>query len=300
MKLSEFLVALNDRIAAAKVSGFWTDIMKELWIYEAVVRVCTWKNWKDLEDSQTDSTIKDREYYTYPTTFKTDSVFLIEIDDDEYIKVSWDEYRENKEASGSDKVFSIFAGKIYINPTPTAVGVENIVMWGYKNPVEMPTSEIFTVTIASPAVFTKVAYGLSIGDSLKFTTTGLLPTGLVMGTTYYIITAGFTVNTFRVSTTLGGTAVNTSGSQSGVHKYLTDGECTLSDKFNEAIIKLSLATCLGKGERKSEAVAEIAEVETPASPRIKGSGGILAKLAASEESEGAKGYIGKAKSSRFM
>lgn len=38
-----------------------------------------------------------------------------------------------------------------------------------------PTST-FTVTIASPAVFTSNAHGLNVGDILRFTTTGALPT----------------------------------------------------------------------------------------------------------------------------
>lgn len=77
----------------------------------------------------------------------------------------------------------------------------------------------FTVTIASPAVFTKVAHTLVEGDIVHFTTTGALPTGLATNTDYYVISAGLTADTFRVSTTRGGTVVNTSGSQSGVHTF---------------------------------------------------------------------------------
>ena len=75
----------------------------------------------------------------------------------------------------------------------------------------------FTVTIANPAVFTKNGHGYVIGDEVKFTTTGALPTGLVAGTSYYVIAAGLTSNAFEVSATPGGSAVVTSGSQSGTH-----------------------------------------------------------------------------------
>lgn len=77
--------------------------------------------------------------------------------------------------------------------------------------------QTFTVTIASPAVFTCNSHGLIVNSRMRFTTTGLLPTGLSLNTTYYVITAGFTANTFQVSTSEGGTVVNTSGTQSGVH-----------------------------------------------------------------------------------
>jgi microcystin-dependent protein len=75
----------------------------------------------------------------------------------------------------------------------------------------------FTVTIATPAVFTLTSHGLKVNDKVYFTTTGALPTGLSVDTIYYIISAGLTASDFQVSTTRGGTAVNTSGTQSGTH-----------------------------------------------------------------------------------
>lgn len=75
----------------------------------------------------------------------------------------------------------------------------------------------FTVTIASPGVFSKTAHGLNEGDLVSFTTTGALPTGLSASTAYYVVTAGLTVDAFEVSATRGGTAINTSGTQSGTH-----------------------------------------------------------------------------------
>lgn len=85
----------------------------------------------------------------------------------------------------------------------------------------------FTVTIASPAVFSATAHGLVLNDTVIFSTTGALPTGLTAGTTYYIISAGLTTNAFEVSTSQGGSAVNTSGTQSGTHTFrITTGDGT--------------------------------------------------------------------------
>lgn len=93
-----------------------------------------------------------------------------------------------------------------------------------------PPTTTFTVTIASPAVFTKVAHGYSVGTILTFTTTGALPTGLTGGgAVQYFIVSVPTADTFTVSTTYNGSPVTTSGSQSGVHtltvayKILTNG-----------------------------------------------------------------------------
>lgn len=85
----------------------------------------------------------------------------------------------------------------------------------------------FTVTIASPAVFTATAHGLAANMPISFTTTGALPTGLVAGTVYYVLAP--TTNTFKVSATAGGSAINTSGTQSGVHTY------TASLNYNQPV-----------------------------------------------------------------
>lgn len=77
----------------------------------------------------------------------------------------------------------------------------------------------FTVTIASPAVFSATAHGLVANDTVVFATTGALPTGLTAGTTYYVIAAGLTADAFQVSTSQGGSAVNTTGTQSGTHTF---------------------------------------------------------------------------------
>ena len=82
-------------------------------------------------------------------------------------------------------------------------------------------SDTFTVTIASPGVFSLTAHGFTEGSVVYFSTTGALPTGLTAGTAYYVIKAGLTADAFEVSTTIDGTAVNTSGTQSGTHKVTT-------------------------------------------------------------------------------
>lgn len=78
-------------------------------------------------------------------------------------------------------------------------------------------SGTFTVTIASPAVFSKTGHGLVEGDRIHLTTTGGLPSGLAANTDYFVIATGLTSDAFEVALTPGGAAVNTSGSQSGVH-----------------------------------------------------------------------------------
>jgi hypothetical protein len=72
------------------------------------------------------------------------------------------------------------------------------------------------MTIASPGVLTWTAHNLQINQPVVLSTTGALPTGFVAGTTYYVSTIP-TANTLTLSATEDGTAINTSGAQSGTH-----------------------------------------------------------------------------------
>jgi hypothetical protein len=76
-----------------------------------------------------------------------------------------------------------------------------------------------TISIAAPGVVTWTNHGLSVNDTIRFTTTGALPTGLAINTTYYFKEV-LSANTFTVSTSAGGAAVTTSGTQSGTQTAL--------------------------------------------------------------------------------
>jgi hypothetical protein len=80
-----------------------------------------------------------------------------------------------------------------------------------------------TMTIASPGVVTRVGHGFVANQPIVFNTSGALPTGVTAGTTYYVRATGLTADTFQFSTSSGGGAVNTSGSQSGTHYVQATG-----------------------------------------------------------------------------
>lgn len=79
-----------------------------------------------------------------------------------------------------------------------------------------PGNQTVTITIATPGVISLTAHGLLADDPVRFSTTGALPTGISAATTYYVSAAGLTADAFRISATVGGADINTSGTQSGV------------------------------------------------------------------------------------
>jgi len=89
--------------------------------------------------------------------------------------------------------------------------------WNANIGVTAPT---VSITIATPAV---VSAALNLPDktAIQFQTTGALPTGLTVGTTYY--TRYLTASTFNLSLTPTGALINTSGTQSGTTSISTRG-----------------------------------------------------------------------------
>ena len=74
-----------------------------------------------------------------------------------------------------------------------------------------------TITNADPAVITSAAHKLQEGAVVRFTTTGSLPTGLIVGKDYFVSGVNLTTNTFQVAESLGGTSVATTSAGSGTH-----------------------------------------------------------------------------------
>ena len=120
--------------------------------------------------------------------------------------------------SGTPTHYIKYGDFIYLRPSPNydyTAGLK-----AYFNRAILKYSFVsFIVTLASPGVFTSTAHGLSVDDEIVLQTDGALPTGLSVNTTYYIVSVP-TADTFTLSATKGGTAIDTSGSQSGTHIYL--------------------------------------------------------------------------------
>lgn len=97
-----------------------------------------------------------------------------------------------------------------------------------------------TISIGTPAVIT-MANDFVAGQMVRFTTTGVLPTGLDTVNAFYVSGTGLSSTSFQVSTTLGGASVNTSGTQSGVHSCgkiknaISGGNVTIANGANVTI-----------------------------------------------------------------
>ena len=79
-----------------------------------------------------------------------------------------------------------------------------------------------SITVVGIHAFVGIApYSIAIGAAFTFSTTGTLPGPLVVGTTYYVIAAGYGVTAFQISDTLGGPAIDTTTVGMGAHSVTT-------------------------------------------------------------------------------
>lgn len=113
----------------------------------------------------------------------------------------------------------------------------------------VPNKGTVTITINTPGVVTLNSHGFLTGESIFLNTTGALPTGLSIDTLYFVISID--ANTFRLATSysnsIAGTAINTSGSQSGTHTLFFCPYGLGSNTSNFKLPDFKNATIRGRG-----------------------------------------------------
>ena len=107
---------------------------------------------------------------------------------------------------------------IYLRPYPDYSEANGLRAY-FNRPASKFDFATFTLTIANPGVLTTAAHGLSVNDTVMLETDGALPTGLSVDTVYYVKTVPL-ATTLTLAATLGGTAIETSGTQSGIHYFV--------------------------------------------------------------------------------
>lgn len=119
-----------------------------------------------------------------------------------------------------------------------------------------------TISIASPGVITSANHGLADGTPVFLTTTGALPTGFTANTIYWVKSP--TTNTFQLSTTSGGSAINTSGSQSGTHSLFLSswGNGDGTTTFNVPNLKGRVLVGLDSAQTEFDSIADSGGAKT--------------------------------------
>lgn len=110
----------------------------------AYVKASSLFRWSGTESAKKTSTQSNLEYYDYPSDFRDDSIWRLEVDDEQYGEdpdgspMKFEDYliwrRDTANANSTSKKWATQKRRIFIYPVPTSVGSNNISAWGQRVP----------------------------------------------------------------------------------------------------------------------------------------------------------------------
>jgi len=140
MDLGEHRQALIDELSLNESSGssldpLFTDELLNRFINRSIKWVSNQHNWQQTQKAVKRDAEANQEFYNYPENFKTDSLYILTVDDEKYKQLLFTEYEDYKELRrGSKKLWADWRRRYFISPIVSADGVKNIKIWGHEIP----------------------------------------------------------------------------------------------------------------------------------------------------------------------
>lgn len=132
----EMQTELQSRLSITGSSSFYTLARIKSELNDIHIWAGSLFDWPALKDARRTSSIAGNYYYDYPSTFRPESIWTIEIDGKEYNPKDFDDfmdYKRNNPSDTSKRIFANYGLQYFVFPTPTANGTNNIDVWGFKN-----------------------------------------------------------------------------------------------------------------------------------------------------------------------
>lgn len=138
--LEDIRIAVQDDLTVGDESTLYSPNLIDRAINRAYRKVGGLFPWPELQDALKTSTQVNQEYYDYPTTWRSNSIWKVVIDDIRYGEdpdgspLSFDDYLNWKEdfPDSTDKKWANQWRRFFVWPIPTAQGDNNITVWGIK------------------------------------------------------------------------------------------------------------------------------------------------------------------------
>ena len=141
--LSDFRQAIQDDLTVNDGSTLFSPTIINRAINRAYIKAATLYRWPQFEDAKKTSTQASLETYDYPSTWRPDSIWRLEVDDEQYGEdpdgspLAFEDYltwrRDDANANSTDKKWANQKTRYFIYPVPTTTGTNNISVWGIKN-----------------------------------------------------------------------------------------------------------------------------------------------------------------------
>ena len=145
LTLADIRVAVQDDLTIGDESTLFTPNLIDRAINRAYRKTAGLFPWPELQDAKKTSTQVNQEYYDYPQTWRSNSIWKLTIldsdgNDDRYGEdpdgspLSFDGYLNWKEDNpdSTDKKWANQWRRFFIWPIPTTAGTNNIHVWGIK------------------------------------------------------------------------------------------------------------------------------------------------------------------------
>jgi hypothetical protein len=153
--LEDIRIAIQDDLTIGDESSLFTPTIIDRAINRAYTKCATLYRWPQLEDAKKTSTQASLEYYEYPSTWRPDSIWRLEVDDEQYGEdpdgspLNYEDYltwrRDDDNANSTDKKWANQKTRYFIYPVPTTNGTWNISVWGIKNHTKLTGNSDITV-----------------------------------------------------------------------------------------------------------------------------------------------------------
>lgn len=139
LQQEELCESLGVAFADIDSNGLFDSAQIKRWLNMAKDKALSYRKWPFLEATGTDL-IESGGSYPYPTLAKTKSVWLITVDGERFVKISYEDYLKYLEefSSGDNKVWSEYDRTIHINGNAVIVG-NAVIMYGQIGVVDMST-----------------------------------------------------------------------------------------------------------------------------------------------------------------
>jgi hypothetical protein len=138
--LSEMRQLVRDDLNVDSTSTLFSATIIDRAINRSRRKAYSLFRWPELRDAKKTSTIADQEYYDYPDTWQSDSAWRVTVDGERYGEepdgspLTFEDFLhwQDEEPESTETKWTTEGRKIFISPTPTTSGNNNLIIWGQK------------------------------------------------------------------------------------------------------------------------------------------------------------------------
>lgn len=160
--LSDLRTAVQSDLNVGDESSLYSPTVIDLAINRAYRKAGALFPWPELQDAKKTGTVASQEYYDYPDTWRSNSIWKVVIDEVRYGEdpdgspLSFDDYLNWKEdyPDSTDKKWSNQERRFFVWPVPTTTGSNNICVWGIMT----------TTTLSNDSDVTIFSYSMPEGN----------------------------------------------------------------------------------------------------------------------------------------